>query len=213
MNLLAIDTCTQDCSVSLYVNGVKFNRLIQGVEKSSGLVLNLCDSVFAQAQLKPVDLNAIIYTRGPGAFTGVRMCLAVVQGISLAHNIPTKGYSTLELIGFSAAKKYHSNAIAVALDARMNEVYWGVYESWVLLNESLKSPIKVGSLNANFIGVGSGWKAFSDVLCMQTGVDNFVTDFYPQAHNLIDLYLENPNFDNQLPLPKYLRDNVAQKSS
>lgn len=213
MNLLAIDSCTEFCSVSLWTNGIKVNRFIQGLAKSSGLVLDLCDSVFVEAQFKAADLDAILYTRGPGAFTGVRMCVSVVQGISLAHNIPTKGYSTLELIGFSAAKKHPSKSIAVALDARMNEVYWGIYEGGKLSNECLKKPNEVGRLDANFIGVGSGWAVFADTLCAQTGVDNFVTDCHPKAQNLIDLYLEKKcDFDKQLPLPIYLRNNVAQKS-
>jgi tRNA threonylcarbamoyladenosine biosynthesis protein TsaB len=39
--------------------------------------------------------------------------------MSLAFDIPTKGFSTLEVLGVGAAKKYKSNKIAVALDARM----------------------------------------------------------------------------------------------
>jgi tRNA threonylcarbamoyladenosine biosynthesis protein TsaB len=50
--------------------------------------------------------------------------------MSLAFDIPTKGFSTLEVLGAGAAKKYKSNKIAVALDARMNEVYWGVFTTF-----------------------------------------------------------------------------------
>jgi tRNA threonylcarbamoyladenosine biosynthesis protein TsaB len=55
------------------------------------------------------------------------------MGMSLAFDIPTKGFSTLEVLGVGAAKKYKSNKIAVALDARMSEVYWGVYEQGATL--------------------------------------------------------------------------------
>jgi len=213
MNLLAIDTCTEVCSVSLYTDGVRVSRFVKDVAKSSGLILPLCDEVFAEAGIVVADLDAIAYTKGPGAFTGVRMCVGVVQGMSLAHDIPTMGFSTLELVGFGAAKKYKSNKVAVALDARMGEVYWGVYQNQELSNESLKNPGKVDVLNQDFIGVGTGWSAYKAELSQQTKINNYVPDFYPKAENLIDLYLDQKDMhDKELPLPTYLRNNVAKKS-
>ena len=64
MNLLAIDTCTEVCSVSLYTNNVKINRFVKDVEKSSGLILPLCDEVFAETDIAVSELDAIIYTKG-----------------------------------------------------------------------------------------------------------------------------------------------------
>ncbi len=213
MNLLAIDTCTEVCSVSLYTNGVKVSRFVKDVAKSSGLILPLCDEVFAEVDITMADLDGIVYTKGPGAFTGVRMCIGVVQGMSLAHDIPTMGFSTLEVVGFGAAKKYKSNKVAVALDARMGEVYWGVYQDQNLSNESLKKPNEVDVLNQDFIGVGTGWGVYENELSEQTGVGHWLSDFYPKAENLIDLYLnQNSVYDNELPLPTYLRNNVAKKS-
>ncbi|MDC9715179.1 MAG: tRNA (adenosine(37)-N6)-threonylcarbamoyltransferase complex dimerization subunit type 1 TsaB [Gammaproteobacteria bacterium] len=212
-NILAIDTCTEVCSVSLYSQGEISSRFIQGVAKSSGLILPLCDEVFSEAGISVVDLDAIIYTKGPGAFTGVRMCVSVVQGMSLAFDIPTVGFSTLEVVGAGAVKKYNVSKIAVALDARMAEVYWGVYEGGVLMNERLEKPDEVDVLSNDFIGVGTGWGAYGNELIKQTGVDKFVSDFYPKSENLIDLYLSQaPIFDDELALPIYLRNNVAQKS-
>ncbi|TEU22189.1 MAG: tRNA (adenosine(37)-N6)-threonylcarbamoyltransferase complex dimerization subunit type 1 TsaB, partial [Gammaproteobacteria bacterium] len=198
---------------SLYTNGVKVSRFVKDVAKSSGLILPMCDEVFAEADITATDLDSIIYTKGPGAFTGVRMCIGVVQGMSLAHDIPTMGFSTLELVGFGAAKKYKSDKFAVALDARMGEVYWGVYQDQKLFNESLQKPTEVDVLSQDFIGVGTGWGVYESELCIQTGVKRCESDFYPKAENLIDLYLSQNSADtNELPLPTYLRNNVAQKS-
>ncbi|CAC9463489.1 tRNA (adenosine(37)-N6)-threonylcarbamoyltransferase complex dimerization subunit type 1 TsaB [bacterium endosymbiont of Bathymodiolus sp. 5 South] len=212
-NILAIDTCTEVCSVSLYTQGETVSRFVKDVTKSSGLILPLCDEVFAQTGLSVADLDAIVYTKGPGAFTGVRMCVSVVQGMSLAFDIPTKGFSTLEVLGVGAAKKYKSNKIAVALDARMSEVYWGVYEQGVLMSERLAKPDEVDTLSDEFIGVGTGWGAYKDALMKKTGVSHYTPDFYPKSQNLIDLYLnQKPTCSDELPLPTYLRNNVAQKS-
>jgi tRNA threonylcarbamoyladenosine biosynthesis protein TsaB len=212
-NILAIDTCTEVCSVSLHTQGETVSRFVKDVAKSSGLILPLCDEVFEQTALSVADLDIIVYTKGPGAFTGVRICISVVQGMSLAFDIPTKGFSTLEVLGAGAAKKYKSNKIAVALDARMSEVYWGVYEDGVLTTQRLAKPDEVDTLNDEFIGVGTGWGAYKDELIKKTGVGHCTPDFHPKSQNLIDLYLsQKTTHDDELPLPTYLRNNVAQKS-
>ncbi|WP_190600078.1 tRNA (adenosine(37)-N6)-threonylcarbamoyltransferase complex dimerization subunit type 1 TsaB [Candidatus Vesicomyidisocius sp. SY067_SCS001] len=216
INLLAIDTCTNTCSVSLYTQGEIFSRFVQDVNKSSGLILSLCDEIFKAGQLLPSALDGIIYTKGPGSFTGVRMCVSVVQGISLAYNIPTVGFSTLELLGFGAFKKYNISKIAIALDARMNEVYWGIYQNQILCKESLQKPDEVDILGKYFIGVGDGWGVYDNELIQQTGINTCFANFYPKAENLIVLYLtcanQHINFSNKLALPTYLRNNVAHKS-
>ena len=100
MNILAIDTCTKVASITLYTSGEKTSRMISNIDKSSGYILKLCDEVFSQTDTKLSEVDFIAYTKGPGAFTGVRMCIGVVQGLSLACNISTMGFSTLELLGY-----------------------------------------------------------------------------------------------------------------
>ena len=216
MNLLAIDSCSNSCSVSLYSNKTKTSRFLANISKSSGLILQLLSEVLAVANIKTADLDAIIYTKGPGAFTGVRLCVSVAQGMSLSHNIATLGFSTLELIAYGACKKYHINKVAVALDARMGEVYWGVYRQQKLQSESLKKPNKVDILGNDFFGVGSGWGFYAAELTKNSLIDNYETNFYPKASYLIDLaiiyYDAHGSFSYDLPLPVYLRNNVAVKS-
>ncbi|SMN11878.1 TsaB protein, required for threonylcarbamoyladenosine (t(6)A) formation in tRNA [uncultured Candidatus Thioglobus sp.] len=213
-NILAIDACTEVCSVSLYTQGKVVSRFVKDVAKSSGLVLVLCDEIFEQTGLSVADLDVIVYTKGPGAFTGVRLCVSVVQGMSLAYDIATVGFSTLAVVGAGAAKKFNSKKVAVALDARMGEVYWGVYQDGVLTTEALKNPSQVNRLDNSFIGVGTGWGVYASELCKRTEINNFEPDFYPKSENLIDLYLSQENaFDKSLPLPTYLRNNVAKKST
>ena len=126
MNILAIDTCTEVSSITLYSSGVKTSRMVSDIAKSSGHILKLCDEVFSEAETMLSKVDFIAYTKGPGAFTGVRMCIGVVQGLSLACDIPTLGFSTLELLGFKASKKFNTEKVATAIDARMGEVYWAV---------------------------------------------------------------------------------------
>ena len=216
MNILAIDTCTDVASVTLYSSGVKTSRMVSDIAKSSGHILKLCDEVFSEADTKLSEVDFIAYTKGPGAFTGVRMCIGVVQGLSLACNIPTLGFSTLELLGFRASKKFNTQKVAAAIDARMGEVYWAVYLEGIVKSERICKPEQVDKLSAEFVGVGSGWKIYKDSLIKASEIKCVEPEFYPDSSDLVDLSILSIDLGkkvtHELPQPTYLRNNVAQKS-
>jgi tRNA threonylcarbamoyladenosine biosynthesis protein TsaB len=216
MNLLAIDTCTEIASVTLMTSGSRVSRVLSGVQKSSGHILKLCDEVFQETDTLIKDVDSIIFTKGPGAFTGVRMCVGIVQGLSMSRNIPTMGFSTIELLGFRASQILNSEKIALALDARMGEVYWAIYNQGKISKLRICNPRDVDTLDTNFIGVGTGWGAYGDMLSSASGVIETDLTIFPESSSLIDLALQS--FDRgysanfELPQPIYLRNNVAQKS-
>ena len=216
MNILAIDTCTDVASLTLYSSGVKTSRKVSNIAKSSGHILKLCDEVFSEADTKLSEVDFIAYTKGPGAFTGVRMCIGVVQGLSLACNIPTLGFSTLELLGFRASKKFNTKKVATAIDARMGEVYWAVYIEGIVKSERICKPEQVDKLSAEFVGVGSGWKIYKDSLIKASEIKCVEPEFYPDSSDLVDLSILSIDLGkkvtHELPQPTYLRNNVAQKS-
>ena len=216
MNILAVDTCTDVASLTLYSSGVKKSKKVSNIAKSSGHILKLCDEVFSEADTKLSEVDFIAYTKGPGAFTGVRMCIGVVQGLSLACNIPTLGFSTLELLGFRASKKFNTEKVATAIDARMGEVYWAVYVEGTVKSERICKPQQVDKLSAEFVGVGSGWKNYKDSLIKASEIKCIEPEFYPDSSDLIDLSIlsieSGQKATNELPKPTYLRNNVAQKS-
>jgi tRNA threonylcarbamoyladenosine biosynthesis protein TsaB len=216
MNILATETCTEVASITLYSSDVKTSRKVSDVAKSSGHILKLCDEVFSEADTKLSEVDFIAYTKGPGSFTGVRMCIGVVQGLSLACNIPTLGFSTLELLSFRASKKFKTQKVATAIDARMGEVYWAVYEEGIVNNERICKPEQVDKLGAEFVGVGSGWKIYKDSLINASEIKCVESELYPESSELVDLSIlsiesgQKPT--HELPQPTYLRNNVAQKS-
>ena len=216
MNILAIDTCTEVASITLYSSGVKTSRMVSEITKSSGHILKLCDEVFSEADTKLSEVDFIAYTKGPGAFTGVRMCIGVVQGLSLARNIPALGFSTLELLGYRASKKFKTQKVATAIDARMGEVYWAVYLEGIVKSERICKPEQVDNLGAEFVGVGSGWKIYKDSLIKASEIKCVEPEFYPDSSDLIDLSILSIELGKkvtyELPQPTYLRNNVAQKS-
>lgn len=216
MNILAIDTCTEIASVSLHKNGESFSRVLSGVDKTSGHVLKLCDEVFKESQTQLQEVELISYSRGPGSFTGVRMCIGVVQGLSLSMQIPTMGFTTLELVGLRASKLLGSKKIAIALDARMGEVYWATYIDGLIDNVKICPPEEVDITDHSFIGVGSGWKAYGEKLKSASNITDINLSVSPESSALIELSLQAINRGLKgtldLPQPIYLRNNVAQKS-
>jgi len=216
LNILAIDTCTEIASVTLFKSGDKVSRVLSGVEKTSGHILKLCDEVFHEYQIQLKEVDLISYSLGPGAFTGVRMCIGVVQGLSLSMEIPTMGFSTLELLGFRASQILKSKKIAIALDARMGEVYWATYVNGLIDNMKICKPEEVDHLDSSFVGVGTGWKEYSEQLRLTSNINKVDLSIYPESSSLIDLSLEaiNSGLDGtlELPQPLYLRNNVAEKS-
>jgi len=216
LNILAIDTCTDIASVTLYKSGEFTSRVLSGVEKTSGHILKLCDEVFKESKTHLNELDLISYSKGPGSFTGVRMCIGVVQGLSLSMPIPTMSFTTLELIGFRATQITKSKKIAVALDARMGEVYWATYVDGLIDNMKICNPKEVDGLDPSFVGVGSGWKIYSEALKIASNITEMDLSIRPESSALIELSLQamNEGLEGTLHLPEpiYLRNNVAEKS-
>jgi len=95
MNLLAIETATEACSVALIHGDELIARSEIAPRRHTELVLPMADQLLAEAGIGRHALDAIAVGRGPGAFTGVRLAIAIAQGIALALDRPVVGVSTL----------------------------------------------------------------------------------------------------------------------
>ena len=102
MRLLAIETATEACSVAILVDGDVRERFEIAPRRHAELTLPWAEQLLADAGVAKPQLDAIAVGRGPGAFTGVRLAIALAQGIALALDRPLRPVSTLAALAMRA---------------------------------------------------------------------------------------------------------------
>ena len=160
MRLLAFELATEACSVALWNDGEVVERFDVAPRRHAELALPWADALLAEAGVARTQLDAIAVGRGPGAFTGVRLAIAVGQGIALALDRPLVPVSTLATLAMRADGPH----VLAAIDARMGEVYLGVFERAgghvrAISDEVLGAPGSVPVPEGAWHGVGTGFAA------------------------------------------------------
>lgn len=223
MNILALDTCTESCSAALLYEGKLFNRVEMTQRGHSELILGMMDTLFKQAQTTISSVNVLAFGRGPGSFTGVRVGVGVAQGIAFARDIPVVAISSLAAVAQDAADKLQIEFIAVAMDARMGEIYCASYrvvEGMVQLVDQERVCPPEDFLPASdqmWCGVGTGWGVYNEILRSNFGekLEQVSIEHYPQSANIIKLAQVEIDAGQLLAaeqaMPVYLRNNVAKK--
>ncbi len=140
MKLLAFETATEACSVALWIDGEVIERHALAPRRHAELALPWADELLGESGIKRSQLDAVAVGRGPGAFTGVRLAVALAQGIALALDIPVLPISTLAVLAAGVPSRSvfageldstlaANPHILAAIDARMGELYLGAFES------------------------------------------------------------------------------------
>lgn len=127
--LLAFDTATAWCSVALARGAQVIERTEHVGQQHSDRVLPMAQRLLADEGITLDQMDAIAFGAGPGSFTGLRIACGVAQGAAYGIDRPVVAISNLAALALDAGRREpRARRIAVAIDARMNEVYWGVYD-------------------------------------------------------------------------------------
>jgi tRNA threonylcarbamoyladenosine biosynthesis protein TsaB len=220
MNLLAIETSTENCSVALLHGDSLVGRSELAPRRHAERVLPMCDEVLAEAGLHRSALDAIAVGRGPGAFTGVRLAIAVAQGIALAFDLPVVPVSSLAALALQAGDD--ADAILAVIDARMGEVYAGAFRPGSDGLVVAMGPETVGAATdvvlpkaATWHVIGTGWARYADALGARLPAPPrlAIGEAFPQAIDIArlaaPLAARGEGVRAEEALPVYLRDKVA----
>ena len=127
--ILIIDTSTEACSAALSINGQVTSLFEIAPRIHTKLILPMIDQVLKQKNVTVNQLTAIAWGRGPGSFTGVRIGSGIMQGLALGSDKPVLPISTLAAMAQQAIEQANAEYVMAAIDARMGEVYWGLYQN------------------------------------------------------------------------------------
>lgn len=170
--ILAVDTATESCSAACLTDDHVHERSVIDPQGHSRLLLPMIEEVLREADISKNALDAVVYDAGPGSFTGIRIGAGVAQGIALALNKPMLSISSLMILAEGIRDQIKpSDRIVAAIDARMEQVYWGCLESggdasggWHWQEAPrVSNPELLREYVSDCVGVGSGWDRYASV--------------------------------------------------
>ena len=225
MNLLSLDTSTEFLSLALQVGDEQgcdktYAHHQHAGQAASQLVLPQIQALLDTANVKLSDLDGIAFGAGPGAFTGVRVACGVAQGLGFGANIPVVGVNTLMALAQASGQA----RVIACLDARMGEIYHAAFvrENGKWIEKSATTVCKPEAapvLEGEWVGVGSGWAAYGEVLSRIYAKNlcqvspNIMPTITPTAEAILQLV--KPTFEAGLAKPAseaapiYIRNRVA----
>jgi tRNA threonylcarbamoyladenosine biosynthesis protein TsaB len=224
MKILALDTATEGCSVSLGLGDRRIDRYVELDRGHAEQLLPMIDEVLAEGGVALSDLDAIAFGRGPGGFTGVRLAASVAQGLAFGAGIGVVPVSDLAAIARHVCQQDPPvRRVLVVNDARMREVYWAAFECADLLGSAVIERVSAAvdvTLPAGegpWAAAGRGLKAWPDLAerCRAAGAALY-PDLLPRASEILALagsaVAAGRILDPAEALPVYVRDNVAVSS-
>ncbi len=219
VNLLAFDTSTETLSLALAWDDAGTARqreqVAGGGRESSAALIPALMGLLSEAGLQLSDLQALVFGRGPGAFTGLRTACAVAQGLAFGAGRPVLPVETLMAVAEDARARHGCDRVVAVLDARMDEVYAAAYRHdgrrW-----HREGPVTLGApqalvLPAGFVLAGNAQAAYGDRLPAP------VLEAAPTAAALLRIapaaLADGEAVAPDEALPLYVRDKVAQTTA
>jgi tRNA threonylcarbamoyladenosine biosynthesis protein TsaB len=206
----------------VYRDGIVSERSIATAREQTAQLLPYIRELLVDAGTELRSLDAIVFGRGPGSFTGLRIAAAIAQGLAMAARLPVIPVSSLAATAQHAWDRDRIAASLVCIDARMGEVYWAGFEveqglARLLDAEAISAPESVQAPDiSRWTALGGGFSAAAHVQALErvaARAERVIADIHPRARDLFpqarsDL-AEGRVFPAAAASPVYLRDETA----
>ncbi len=217
--VLNIETATTNCSVSLSKDG---ETLVLKEDNSAGYshaeTLHVfIDEVFKSSNIKPLEIDAVAVSKGPGSYTGLRIGVSSAKGLCFALNKPLIAIDTLESLAHQL--KIENGFIVPMLDARRMEVYSAIYNSNLELHREIKAEILTEESYASILEtdkvyfIGNGVEKTKTLIQHPNAI--FIEGKLPSANEMAVLaelkHKKSDTEDVAYFEPYYLKDFIALK--
>ncbi len=230
--ILAIETSSHACSVAILQaennQQTTLHQVYQVAAKQhTDLLHPMLDEVLQQANLSLVDINALAYGCGPGAFTGVRIATSVIKAMAYAIDKPVIAVSSLACLAQAVVREQSLERILVINDARMKEVYLACYlfnngalqligQEKLLKPELIEQEVKAFCQAGKWFGIGTAWDEYHALLEKYSTSTNCLavdSSKLPMAQDIAILAMEKYRLGDletaQSAMPVYLRDSIV----
>lgn len=222
--LLTIDTSSSRCSVALQCAGVLSERVSDAERQSAQRVLPMISELLLKAKISLRELDLIAVVAGPGSFTGVRIGVAVAQGLALSSETPVLALSSLALTAMATIAESANDHVLVSEEARDGELYFAAYvrsnlRGVELVGREQVAPIdKLRALPTELAGTswclaGNGWERREEIL-RHLSCDGIEEPRIPTITNQVIANLAALRFDCSeavdaaLLRPNYVKDQL-----
>lgn len=217
MRLIAISTAVGGAGLCLQEDDRRL-QVWQGPARSGpGPLLAGVRGMLDAAGLKFTDLDGIAFGRGPGAFTGVRLGVALAHGLALGTGLPLVPVSDLAAVAWQGFRVHGWPRVLACLDARQGEIYWAGFtctpaEILPITDEFLGSVRERPDAPGKWGWVGGGVPLLSGIADARLRDDSL----RPSAEAVADLGMQALAAGRTVApadaMPRYLRDRVAEPS-
>ena len=218
MNLLAFDTSTDTLSIAVQHGDLVCGHSGPGGAQASTTLIPAIRGLLAQAGLEFGRLDAIVFGRGPGSFTGLRTACSVAQGLAFGAGVPVLPVDTLLAVAEQARAQHGCTRVLAVLDARMGEVYAAPFE-W-LADTGWRMPQDFGLCAPEAVRPEPGYTVAGNAQAAYPGrlaPGAAHVHALPTAAALLRLapalIAEGRAVPAAEALPRYIRDKVAQTTA
>ena len=222
MNLLAIDTSSDACSIALQTGDYSKDRHAVKPREHTRILVPMIDELLRDAGVAMSDLDALVLGNGPGSFIGMRIGASVAQGICHGAGIEIVPVSSLAAIAAEAIEAHGAEKVLVAQDARMHEVYLGRFARdadrlpELSDDEEIRGIGAFDDLDDEYVAAGGAWHKFPQLKEQNRARISEVVDIsVPRARHLLALGARAFRAGGAIPpgalKPSYIRVKIAEK--